>query len=282
MPRDAGTPAATAPTPTPVPVRPHIVRPPPPGTKRFITVQIDPAEQRSALATLPTFVPVSSPRDAVRPGGGGNAASGARYGWFWRLVGRGGQGGASLPEGASAARFARALSALRHGPGGAHVPPPPPGLLADVARRYGKLIAQATAGRTVSPALVVAVIGVESAGDPHAVSRAGARGLMQLMPATARRFGVGDSFDPAQNIGGGVAYLDWLLQRFNGDALSVLAAYNAGENADGVAAGLPAPVETRDYVPKVLAAWQVAQNLCATPPRTITGACHFRVASAQN
>ncbi|MBL9053765.1 MAG: lytic transglycosylase domain-containing protein, partial [Tabrizicola sp.] len=128
----------------------------------------------------------------------------------------------------------------------------------------------------VSPALVLAVIGIESAGNPEAVSSAGAVGLMQLIPATAERFGVTDSTDPVQNIKGGVAYLDWLLAEFDNDPLMVLAAYNAGEGAVRENGGVPPYAETRDYVPKVLAAWQVAQGLCVSAPLLVTDPCVFR------
>lgn len=83
-------------------------------------------------------------------------------------------------------------------------------------------------GTQVSPALVSAVIGIESAGNAQAVSSSGAVGLMQLIPATADRFGVKDSTDPVQNIKGGVAYLDWLMTQFDRDPLMVLAAYKFG------------------------------------------------------
>jgi soluble lytic murein transglycosylase-like protein len=91
---------------------------------------------------------------------------------------------------------------------------------------------------------------------------------------------VGDVFDPMQNIKGGVAYLDWLMKRFDGDPLMVLAAYNAGENAVTGAGGVPPYAETRDYVPKVLAAWTVAQGLCMTPPELVSDGCVFRTAAA--
>jgi soluble lytic murein transglycosylase-like protein len=97
-----------------------------------------------------------------------------------------------------------------------------------------------------------------------------------LIPATASRFGVGEITSPAQNIRGGVAYLDWLMRKFDGDPLMVLAAYNAGEGAVLANDGVPPYAETRDYVPKVLAAWQVAQGLCQTPPELLSDPCVFR------
>jgi hypothetical protein len=109
--------------------------------------------------------------------------------------------------------------------------------------------------------------------------RQGDQGLMQLMPATAARFGVNDSMDAAQNIKGGVAYLGWLLDRFGNDPVLVLAGYNAGEGNVQRYEGVPPFAETMDYVPKVLAAWQVAKGLCQTPPDLITDGCVFNVNS---
>ena len=129
---------------------------------------------------------------------------------------------------------------------------------------------------------MLAVIGIESSGRTEAVSSAGASGLMQLIPATADRFGVTDSTDPAENIKGGVAYLDWLMKEFDNDAVMVLAAYNAGENAVRRHEGVPPYAETRAYVPKVLAAWNVAKGLCMTPPQLISDGCVFAIKEARN
>jgi hypothetical protein len=104
----------------------------------------------------------------------------------------------------------------------------------------------------VDPFLARAVIQAESAFYTKARSRAGALGLMQLMPATAQRFGVVDPFDPRQNITGGVRYLKWLGVVFSGDLPKVVAAYNAGENAVARYGGVPPFAETRAYVPRVL------------------------------
>nr|WP_246020528.1 lytic transglycosylase domain-containing protein [Gemmobacter aestuarii] len=93
--------------------------------------------------------------------------------------------------------------------------------------------------------------------------------------------GVADAMNPVQNIKGGVAYLDWLMKEFDRDPLMVLAAYNAGEGAVRANDGVPPYAETRDYVPKVLAAWQVAQGLCLTPPELVTDPCVFKVISAE-
>ena len=104
----------------------------------------------------------------------------------------------------------------------------------------------------IDPFLARAVIQAESAFYARARSRAGALGLMQLMPQTAERFGVVDPFDPRQNITGGVRYLKWLSDVFSGDLTRVVAAYNAGEAAVAKYQGVPPFPETRAYVPRVL------------------------------
>lgn len=104
----------------------------------------------------------------------------------------------------------------------------------------------------VDPALVLAVIAVESAFQPAAVSPKGARGLMQLMPATARDLGVSDAFDPEQNLDGGVRHLRELLGRYDGDLSRALAAYNAGAASVERHGGVPPFRETREYVAAVM------------------------------
>ncbi len=104
----------------------------------------------------------------------------------------------------------------------------------------------------LDPALVSAVIKAESDFDPEAVSRAGAIGLMQLMPETAQRLEIHDPFDPEENIAGGVRYLRYLLDRFNGNLPLALAAYNAGATRVEQYDTLPPIRETRHYVKKVL------------------------------
>lgn len=118
---------------------------------------------------------------------------------------------------------------------------------------YAEIAEKAAARYGVDPVLVNAVIQVESNFDPRAVSRKGAQGLMQLMPATADRFDVKDAFEPAQNIEGGVKYLKALHEMFDGDTTLVVASYNAGENAVRRHQGVPDYAETKDYVRKVLA-----------------------------
>jgi hypothetical protein len=121
----------------------------------------------------------------------------------------------------------------------------------------------------VDPYLARAIIQAESAFYDRARSRVGALGLMQLMPATALRFGVTDPFDPRQNIMGGTKYLKWLMDYFAGDATKVIAAYNAGERAVERYGGIPPYRETRGYVPKVMDLWQ--RRLVQADPKA-TGA----------
>ena len=126
--------------------------------------------------------------------------------------------------------------------------------------RYDALIREAAREHGLPPALVRAVTEVESAFDPRAVSPKGAMGLMQLMPATAREYGVADAFDAAQNVRAGSRHLRSLIDQF-GDQRLALAAYNAGAGAVRRHRGVPAYRETRDYVRKVE---QVQQRLGET------------------
>ncbi len=118
--------------------------------------------------------------------------------------------------------------------------------------KYGAIIARASTLYGVDADLIYAVISAESCFNPKAVSLKGAQGLMQLMPFTAKRFGVTNSFDPMQNISGGVQYLRFLLNRFKGSIKLTVAAYNAGEGAVERYGGIPPYKETRLYVNKVL------------------------------
>jgi soluble lytic murein transglycosylase-like protein len=121
------------------------------------------------------------------------------------------------------------------------------------AAAYSELIDEAARRAQVSPALLRAVVAVESAFDPHAVSPKGAQGLMQLRPATAKRYGVNHPLDPRDNLRGGASYLKDLLKRYGNDLELVLAAYNAGEDAvDRHGRTIPPFPETRAYVPAVL------------------------------
>ena len=127
---------------------------------------------------------------------------------------------------------------------------------------YREEIAAAAARHGVDEAIVRAIIHAESAYNPNALSRVGAQGLMQLMPATARRFGVSNAFDAAQNIQGGVQYLAWLLKRFNGDLTLAAAGYNAGEGAVDRHKGVPPYNETQRYVVRVA---QLAERYRSAP-----------------
>lgn len=116
---------------------------------------------------------------------------------------------------------------------------------------FAELIREGSLRYGVDAGLVEAVMATESAFNPFAVSHAGAIGLMQLMPDTARRFEVDDIFDPRQNVLAGCRYLSFLLARFEGDIDLALAGYNAGENAVTRHGGVPPYRETRNYVRKV-------------------------------
>ncbi|WP_353167889.1 lytic transglycosylase domain-containing protein [Acinetobacter sp.] len=116
---------------------------------------------------------------------------------------------------------------------------------------FDSIIRQAAQTHGVSEGLIKAVMHTESGFNSNARSPVGAQGLMQLMPATARRFNVSNSFDPQQNIFGGAKYLSWLLKRFNGNTNLALAAYNAGEGNVDKYGGIPPFRETQDYVKRV-------------------------------
>ena len=226
-----------------------------------INVQISPAAPSAP----------SGPASAGSSGTGGSTAAVPKVTgleWFWLAV---------SPKAADSGpgRLTQALRAIDQAPAGKAVPAPRLQTMQTIATKHGLDILRATVGTDVSPAFVLALISIESAGSTSAESHAGAQGLMQLMPATAARFGVTDRLDPVDNIKGGVAYLSWLMNHFDGDPVLVLAGYNAGEGAVRDNAGVPPYAETRAYVPKVLAAWKVARGLCITPPELITDGCVF-------
>ncbi|GHG94396.1 lytic transglycosylase domain-containing protein [Pseudodonghicola xiamenensis] len=238
------------------------IKPPEPGATRRITVQIQPGDGLKPVAKPPEPEArlVSLPADVP-----GHSGAMGRYGWFWEAV------SPDLDQ-SGPGRLQGALRAL----GGAQsVAAPRLQALQEIARTRGLDILRSTVGTEVSPALVLAMIAVESGGQADAVSRAGAQGLMQLMPDTAARFGVTDSLAPDQNIAGGVKYLNWLMKTFGNDPILVLAGYNAGEGSVRDYAGVPPFAETREYVPKVLAAFDVARGLCQTPPELISDGCVF-------
>ena len=238
------------------------------GATDRITVQIDPSKSMFVSNRPETlFVPLTP--EAVAPEGGGGAARAAGVEWFWNGV-------SPLRADSGPGRLQQALRVLAEAPAG-QITPPRLQHMQDMARAYGTDILRETVGTRVPHALVLAGVAVECAGRAEAVSHAGAAGLLQLMPATAARFGVQDRLRPAESIRGGVAYLDWLLNRFGGDPVLALAAYNAGEGAVDDNGGVPPYAETRAYVPKVLAAWTVARGLCQTQPELISDGCVFMV-----
>ena len=219
---------------------------------RRITVQVAPR-------------PVIAPPAATSP----DKPRSTEMAWFWDAV-------SPARSDTGPGRLEIALRTVDSA-GGADVSPPRLQTLQDIAARHGLTILRETVGTDVSPALVLAMIAIESSGRTDALSTAGAQGLMQLMPDTASRFGVGDVLNPEENIRGGVAYLSWLMRHFDGDPILVLAGYNAGEGAVRDHDGVPPYAETRAYVPKVLAAFAVARGLCSTPPELISDGCVFAV-----
>jgi hypothetical protein len=144
------------------------------------------------------------------------------------------------------------------------------------AGRFDPFIREAAEREGISAELVRAVIRQESAFDPFATSSAGARGLMQLMPDTARRFGVTNAFDARENIGGGVRYLRVLLKMFQGDVSMALAAYNSGEGTVRRYQGVPPYKETREYVRRITASLTLAE-----PTPVATGMMSFTPGAAR-
>jgi soluble lytic murein transglycosylase-like protein len=132
-------------------------------------------------------------------------------------------------------------------------------------KRVQPTVHDAARAHGVDPALIKAVIYVESRFNPDALSRTGARGLMQLMPATARELGVKNAFNERQNIHGGTKYLRQLLKRFRGNLSLSIAGYNAGPNAVKIHGGIPPYRETRAYVREVLSAYRRFQK-SESPP----------------
>ncbi len=129
---------------------------------------------------------------------------------------------------------------------------PAPAYLAPTRAELTEMISHAGITHNIDADLLASLVRAESAGQTHAVSRTGARGLMQLMPATAVELGVHDAFQPEQNINGGTAYLDGLLIRYHDNIALALAAYNAGPGAVDRYHGIPPYAETRAYVARVI------------------------------
>jgi hypothetical protein len=136
-----------------------------------------------------------------------------------------------------------------------------PGRVSGQRQRYAELVAKLAPEYGIDPRFALAVARTESNFDPRARSPKNAQGLMQLIPDTAARFGVTDAFDPEQNVRGGLAYLRWLLRRFEGDVVLTAAAYNAGEGAVARFGGVPPYAETREYVRRILGFYPSARHL---------------------
>jgi len=127
-----------------------------------------------------------------------------------------------------------------------------------------EMLAHAGATHNIDEDLLASVVRAESGGHVRAVSRTGAKGLMQLMPATATAMGVDDAFKPDQNIGGGTAYLDTLLTRYHDNVALALAAYNAGPGAVDKYHGIPPYRETREYVARVIREFNRRKQMALT------------------
>jgi soluble lytic murein transglycosylase-like protein len=222
---------------------------------------------KGRLVARKRLVHPSLPMPAVA-GGGGQRYGPEAFRWFWSEV-------STALRDARAGRWADVLVVIESARASGK---PVYGSRAAAERilaSHGAHLKREAARHNVSAALLVAVIAVESGGNPMARSPKGAGGLMQLMPGTAERFGVSDAYLPSENIRGGARYLDWLLRTFRDDAVLALAGYNAGEGAVDDHAGVPPYGETRDYVAKVAGAWAAARTLCATPPRGARDACEL-------
>lgn len=220
--------------------------------------------------------PVPASRPGMRPAG----PNGTRPAGNWTASAR------TMPRGVSQASFATALAQATQArqPDQAmqglfqNLPnlnmgaaAPASGVLT-VPNGHGGVIMQAANKYGVDPALIAAVMETESGFNADAVSRAGARGLMQLMPGTARGLGVTDATDPLQAALGGAKLLGQLLNKYDGNVEFALAAYNAGSGAVDKYGGIPPYAETRSYVPKVMAAYEKFRRPApaARPVQTIT------------
>lgn len=238
------------------------IKPPQKGTTKRIQVQIAP---RANPAVAPEQTLPDAPKESQETT---SAPAVSLYDWFWGSID-------TTLDASGPGRLLDALELIATDQGRASLPSPRLQDLQDIAQRYGKEILLATVGTDVSPAFALSVIYTESSGNPAAISSAGAAGLMQLMPVTAERFNVADVMAPAENIRGGVQFLDVLMKEYNGDPVMVLAAYNAGQGAVRDHAGVPPYPETRNYVPKVLNTFALAKGLCTQPPLLVSDGCIF-------
>ena len=197
------------------------VAPPETSSGKRINVQIDPTADvyRLTPGKAPRLPGDPRPKEATALPEGVVPDTPSDFDWYWDIV--------SPALGVDvAARFRAALALAEKER--MKIGAPRLQTLQKIVNSHGVDILTSTIGTEVSPAFALAVIAVESAGQTAAVSHAGATGLMQLMPATAARFGVGDSTIAKENIRGGVAYLDWLLKEFNRDPVLALAGYKRG------------------------------------------------------
>ena len=241
-------------------IKPKFGKPPPANATKRITVFIEPV--------VPSVAPeATDPTPAPQPDSSAHAA------WFWGDIQARGRDGIAASDLDAALRIIQARAPQSIVPTAQD--------MQDMVQRWNPQILMSSGISNMSPALVAAVIWVESRGKPDAISPAAAQGLMQLIPATAERFGVTDPFDPVQNVTAGARYLAWLLDKFQGDPVLMLAGYNAGENAVIQSGGVPDYAETRNYVPKVLAAYSIARMLCKTPPVLVTDGCVFQLPDGQ-
>ena len=142
----------------------------------------------------------------------------------------------------------------------------------DLRRLYNPIIKRAADTHRIDQELIHVVIRAESNYDAFAISSAGAMGLMQLMPETARQYGVNNVFDPAQNIEGGVRYLKDLVRLYNGQTRLVLAAYNAGQEAVRKYKGIPPYPETKNYIAGIMKTYRKATVSTKNPTYMVTDA----------
>ena len=172
--------------------------------------------------------------------------------------------------------LAQRTTPIAPGAGAARTPaaaaPTTPRPTLDLPGGFGAIVDQAAKKYGVEPALIAAVMKTESSFNPDAVSHAGAQGLMQLMPATARGLGVTNAKDPVQAVMGGAKLLGQLLDKYNGNKELALAAYNAGSGAVDKFGGIPPYAETRKYVPLVMTAYEGFRQQAGTSAAPATPA----------
>lgn len=240
---------------------------PPQGDEKRLNIQVEPRDE---------VRPVLSPRiDPDKDLELAPAAAVTELPWFWNRL------SAGLNDG-SPQRLELATGIIDDYPENRAQFGENPEQIAEIARRFGPDILRASIEAQVSPALLLAIIQVESGGFADKGSPTGPAGLMQLKPPVARQFGIEDVMNPVQNIAGGARYLEWLLDRFDGDALLALAAYHTSDTVVRGAKGIPNNPETRLYIPRVIAAWRIARTLCVTPPVKATDGCVFENLAASD